>query len=59
MWQVDYDPEGLFGALPSIVTCLCSVLVGKFLNNLKRLNFCFLRPLDCSFLDIFLVSGFQ
>jgi predicted acyltransferase len=52
MWQVDYDPEGLFGALPSIVTCLCSVLVGKIFRQPQKIEFLFFTAFGL------LVSGY-
>ena len=33
MWQSDYDPEGIFSTLPSIVTCISGILIGKLLDN--------------------------
>ncbi|MCL7753492.1 heparan-alpha-glucosaminide N-acetyltransferase domain-containing protein [Polaribacter sp. Z022] len=38
MWQADYDPEGLLSTLPSIVTCLIGVLIGKLLDNLQSIK---------------------
>ena len=33
MWQPDYDPEGIVSTLPSIVTCILGILVGKLLDE--------------------------
>lgn len=33
MWQPDYDPEGILSTLPSIVSCLLGVLIGKLLAS--------------------------
>ncbi len=38
MWQADYDPEGLFSTLPSIVTCISGILIGKILDSLKTIK---------------------
>lgn len=35
MWKTDYDPEGLFSTLPSLVTCLSGVLIGKLLDDFR------------------------
>ena len=52
MWQPDYDPEGLFSTLPSIVTCLSGVLIGKLLDELKNIKQLFLAA------TILLVLGY-
>lgn len=52
MWQPDYDPEGLFSTLPSIVTCLSGVLIGKLLDELKNIKQLFLTA------TILLVLGY-
>lgn len=31
-WQKDYDPEGILSTIPSIVTCLLGILLGKILQ---------------------------
>ncbi|CDF81042.1 heparan-alpha-glucosaminide N-acetyltransferase [Formosa agariphila KMM 3901] len=33
MWKPDYDPEGILGTFPAIVTSILGVLVGKFLDS--------------------------
>jgi predicted acyltransferase len=38
MWKPDYDPEGLFSTLPSLVTCLSGILIGKLLDELKTIK---------------------
>lgn len=38
MWKADYDPEGLFSTLPSLVTCISGVLIGKLLDELKNIK---------------------
>ncbi|TXG36603.1 acyltransferase family protein [Seonamhaeicola maritimus] len=38
MWQPDFDPEGVLSTLPSIVSCLMGVLVGKLLDALKHIS---------------------
>lgn len=52
MWQPDYDPEGLFSTLPSIVTCISGILIGKVLDNTNQIKNLLL---SASFL---LVSGY-
>ncbi|WP_406684646.1 heparan-alpha-glucosaminide N-acetyltransferase domain-containing protein [Seonamhaeicola sp. MEBiC1930] len=52
MWQPDYDPEGLISTLPSIVTCLIGVLIGKLLDGLKHVSLLFITA------AILLVSGY-
>ena len=52
MWQTDYDPEGLFSTIPSIVTCISGVLIGKTLDNLKKIRLLFLIAF------VLLVSGY-
>jgi predicted acyltransferase len=52
MWQADYDPEGLFSTIPSIVTCVSGVLVGRTLGHLKKIKQFFLIAF------ILLVSGY-
>ena len=41
MWKSDYDPEGLFSTLPSIVTCLIGILIGKILDEFKNVRHLF------------------
>ena len=36
MWKSDYDPEGLISTIPSIVTCLFGILIGKLLSSLSN-----------------------
>ncbi|MEE9408932.1 MAG: heparan-alpha-glucosaminide N-acetyltransferase domain-containing protein [Polaribacter sp.] len=52
MWQADYDPEGLFSTLPSIVTCLSGILIGRLLDNLKEIKYLFLTAV------VLLASGY-
>jgi len=52
MWQVDYDPEGVISTLPSIVTCISGLLIGRQLDNLKDVKFLFMSASG------FLVSGY-
>ena len=33
MWKTDYDPEGFFSTLPSIVSCLFGILIGNLLDK--------------------------
>ncbi|MHA7942640.1 acyltransferase family protein [Formosa sp. 3Alg 14/1] len=33
MWKPDYDPEGVLGTFPAIVTSILGVLVGRFLDS--------------------------
>ena len=42
MWRSDYDPEGLFGTLPAIVTCISGILIGKLLDHLNKIKYLFL-----------------
>jgi predicted acyltransferase len=42
MWQADYDPEGLISTIPSIVTCLIGILIGKLLDTLKHIKYLFI-----------------
>ena len=51
MWQVDYDPEGLFSTLPSIVTCISGILIGEILD-LNKIKYLFLSAF------FLLVSGY-
>ena len=53
MWKQDFDPEGLFSTLPSIVSCLFGILIGRQLDNL---NNSVLLLFVSAFL--FLVSGY-
>ena len=39
MWKSDYDPEGLVSTLPSIVTCISGILIGKLLDTLKDFRY--------------------
>ena len=41
MWQLDYDPEGILSTLPSIVTCISGILIGKILDNLTEIKYLF------------------
>ena len=52
MWQPDYDPEGLFSTLPSIVTCISGILIGKVLDNANQIKNLLLSAL------VLLVSGY-
>ena len=52
MWQPDYDPEGLFSTLPSIVTCISGILIGKVLDNTNQIKNLLLSAL------FLLVSGY-
>ncbi|WP_282136488.1 acyltransferase family protein [Seonamhaeicola maritimus] len=52
MWQPDYDPEGILSTLPSIVSCLMGVLVGKLLDGLKHVSLLFVTA------SILLVFGY-
>jgi len=52
MWKADYDPEGLFSTLPSLVTCLSGILIGKLLDELKTIKQLFLAAI------ILLASGY-
>lgn len=52
MWQTDYDPEGLFSTLTSIVTCISGVLIGRVLDNLKNIKYLFLIAI------LLLISGY-
>ncbi|WP_194767685.1 acyltransferase family protein [Tamlana sp. I1] len=52
MWQPDYDPEGLISTIPSIVSCLIGVLIGKVLDSLKHIKTLF------GIAGILLVSGY-
>lgn len=45
MWKPDYDPEGLFSTLPSLVTCLSGILIGKLLDELKTIKQLFLAAI--------------
>ncbi|WP_412987104.1 acyltransferase family protein [Pontimicrobium sp. IMCC45349] len=36
MWKTDYDPEGFFSTLPSIISCLFGILVARLLDNLNN-----------------------
>lgn len=38
MWRQDYDPEGVISTLPSIVSCLIGVFVGKLINEFKSVR---------------------
>ncbi|TNJ45259.1 DUF1624 domain-containing protein [Tamlana fucoidanivorans] len=42
MWQPDYDPEGLLSTLPSIVSCLFGVLIGRLLDRFGQLSILFI-----------------
>ncbi|MFT4684385.1 MAG: putative acyltransferase [Glaciecola sp.] len=42
LWQADYDPEGLLSTLPSIVTCLIGILIGKLLDELAHIKYMFI-----------------
>ena len=33
MWKPDYDPEGILSTIPSIITCLFGILIGKVLMS--------------------------
>lgn len=33
MWKPDYDPEGILSTIPSVITCLLGVLIGKVLMS--------------------------
>ncbi|WP_299549318.1 heparan-alpha-glucosaminide N-acetyltransferase domain-containing protein [Seonamhaeicola sp.] len=50
MWQPDYDPEGILSTLPSIVSCLFGVLVGRVLSGLHKSNIGFLFAISGAFL---------
>ena len=53
MWKQDFDPEGLFSTLPSIVSCLFGILIGRQLDNLNnRVLLLFVSAF------LFLVSGY-
>jgi len=52
MWQADYDPEGFLSTIPSLVTCISGVLIGKLLDNLKSIKYLFLTAF------ILLTSGY-
>lgn len=52
MWQVDYDPEGLCSTLPAIVTCISGILIGKLLDNLKKVRYLFFIA------AVLLISGY-
>lgn len=39
MWQADYDPEGLLSTLPSIVSCVTGILIGKLLDGPTPLRY--------------------
>lgn len=41
MWQPDYDPEGILSTLPSVVTCLSGILIGKLLDGLSHIKYLF------------------
>ena len=38
MYKDDYDPEGILSTLPSIVTCISGILIGKLLDGFKNLK---------------------
>lgn len=38
MYQPDYDPEGIFSTLPSIVSCISGILIGKLLDGLTQIK---------------------
>ena len=42
MWQSDYDPEGILSTIPSIVTCILGILVGKLLDEKASIQKLFL-----------------
>ena len=52
MWQSDYDPEGVISTLPSLVTCISGILIGRQLDALKSVKLLFMSALG------FLVSGY-
>ena len=52
MWQPDYDPEGVISTLPSIVTCISGLLIGRQLDTLKDVKLLFMSALG------FLVLGY-
>ena len=52
MWKPDYDPEGVIGTLPSIVTCLSGILIGYQLDRLKNIKLLFLSAIG------FIASGY-
>ncbi len=47
MWQVDYDPEGVFSTLPAIVTCIYGILIGKLLDNRNAIKYFILAAVTC------------
>ncbi len=53
MWKPDYDPEGLFSTLPSIVSCLFGVLIAKLLDILNNRVFLLFGAAT-----LFLISGY-
>ena len=52
MWKPDYDPEGLISTLPSIVTCISGILIGKLLDNYRSFQKLFLTGI------VLLISGY-
>ena len=52
MWQLDYDPEGLFSTLPSIVTCISGILIGKLLDDYRSVQKLFFTGI------LLLISGY-
>jgi predicted acyltransferase len=35
-WKADYDPEGILSTIPSVVTCLLGILIGKLLMSYQN-----------------------
>ncbi len=52
MWQLDYDPEGIFSTLPSIVTCISGILIGKLLDDSRSVRKLFFAGI------VLLISGY-
>lgn len=38
MYQADYDPEGIISTLPSIISCISGILIGKLLDGLTQIK---------------------
>ena len=38
MWKADYDPEGILSTLPSVVSCISGILIGRLLDGLKKVS---------------------
>ncbi|WP_430410442.1 acyltransferase family protein [Kordia sp.] len=36
MWKPDYDPEGILSTIPSVITCLFGILIGKVLMSYQN-----------------------